>query len=157
MITELPERFWSKTKNSDTSDCIEWTAYKNRKGYGLFWFVDKVYIASRLALMAKLGRELLPDMQTIHSCDNPPCVNQNHLSEGSAKDNSEDKWNKGRAADVKGIKNGRAILSPEKVMLILVAEGTQVEIGKRFGVSRQTVSCIQNGLLWKSLTQKGIE
>jgi hypothetical protein len=45
---------------------------------------------NRVALEQKLGRPLLPGMQALHTCDNPPCRNPEHLYEGTQKQNIAD-------------------------------------------------------------------
>lgn len=50
----------------------------------------KYYKVHRLALERKLGRQLLPGMLALHDCDWPSCVNEDHLYEGTHKDNVQD-------------------------------------------------------------------
>lgn len=87
-------RFFSKCKQ--VGDCLEWTDYKNKKGYGQFRFGQKKVYANRFALMIKLGRDLLPGMHALHDCDNPPCVRADHLYEGTNFDNQRDAVSRGR-------------------------------------------------------------
>jgi len=74
--------------------CWEWQAAKNRKGYGQFSYLGKLYIAHRFLLQIE-GK--IPDGYCVlHSCDNPSCVNPKHLSIGTNQDNVDDKMAKRR-------------------------------------------------------------
>jgi hypothetical protein len=97
----IAERFFEKTKTSEThswneTPCLEWTAGRFEKGYGQFWFAGKTCQAHRVAMM--LGGAEVGDLCVLHRCDNPPCVNREHLFLGTAADNVADKIAKGRAS-----------------------------------------------------------
>jgi hypothetical protein len=49
-----------------------------------------IYRVGKLVLERKLGRSLLPNMLTLHNCDHPRCVEENHLYEGTHSNNSDD-------------------------------------------------------------------
>lgn len=60
------------------------------------------------------------DMIIRHKCDNPSCINPNHLLIGTHKDNSNDKIERGRynAKGLKGIKNPRCKLKEKDIFAI---------------------------------------
>lgn len=96
-----------------TTDCILWQKCRNRKGYGQVRRNGKTYLAHRWAWEQVNGP--IPDgLCVLHHCDNPPCVNQEHLFLGTATDNNADRDQKGRARGgrVMGDKNGSR-LHPE--------------------------------------------
>lgn len=96
-ITDLDiERFLSKTLKKD--DCLEWIGFKNPNGYGSFRINYKVEYAHRVAYAIKIGVSLdyLKNKVIMHSCDNPSCVNPDHLEEGSQQDNIDDCIKKNR-------------------------------------------------------------
>jgi predicted XRE-type DNA-binding protein len=87
-----------------------------------------------------------------HRCDNPKCINPEHLFLGTPKDNMNDKMKKGRNFNVKGSQHGQAKLDEEKVLEIkrLLAEKnlTQKKIGEKYGVNQNTISLIKSGKIW---------
>jgi len=91
------ERFLNKVdKTSNPNGCWEWTAFKNRNGYGRF--IDNgQWMAHRWAAK-NLGNMDLQDFCVCHTCDNPGCVNPAHLFLGTHTDNMRDKVAKGRAS-----------------------------------------------------------
>lgn len=88
------ERFWLKVDK--TGDCWLWTAAVDHYGYGRFRIGNRHVIASRWSLSHELGRSLTPTEWALHSCDNPPCVNPEHLYIGDADRNAQDRVERNR-------------------------------------------------------------
>jgi len=94
----------------------------------------------------ELLRGYVPDgKKVLHKCDNPPCVNPDHLYVGTQSDNVADMDRRGRRVrrGAVGIRNGSAKLTPDAVqrMRALHRDGqmTYVELAREFGVSETTV------------------
>lgn len=78
------------------SDCIEWPHARFSQGYGAVYRDGKTKKAHRIAWEDAYGP--IPEgMFVCHRCDNPPCVNIEHLFLGTPRDNVLDMVNKGRA------------------------------------------------------------
>ena len=94
MYTERDKaRFWIKVKQY--SRCWEWTGAKNRAGYGVFRSTTDS-LAHRIAYQIMNG-QISEDMCVCHHCDNPICVNPDHLFLTDHQGNMTDKAKKGRA------------------------------------------------------------
>ena len=80
---------------SGETPCVLFEGTRNRNGYGV---LPKPVNGSRLAARAILAEKLGRPVQgvTRHTCDNPPCINPDHLIEGTQADNVADKVERGR-------------------------------------------------------------
>ena len=123
-------------------------------GYPHIGFEGKIRELHRLVNEVHHGP--LGDLLSLHKCDNPACVNPDHLFRGTDADNSRDKRNKGRAVyppDQKGEAHSQAVLTAEKVraMRRMYATGKKTlrQIGLRFGISGDYVGEIVNRRKWK--------
>lgn len=109
-MTTANERFWVKVdKSPRQSGCWHWTAFRDSDGYGRFWLDGTMVSASRAAWILTKG-DVPPGMEVLHRCDNPRCVNPDHLFLGTKTDNMADRDRKGRVA--RGDNHGRR-LHPE--------------------------------------------
>ena len=90
-------RFWNKVNKTET--CWEWIAFKTKEGYGYFRHEGITKRAHRFSWILTHG-EIPKELHVLHKCDNPPCVNPEHLFLGTDLDNSKDRGNKGRTSKV---------------------------------------------------------
>ena len=111
------ERFWSKVNKRGKNECWEWTAGKFSNGYGQFYFEGKQRKAHRISWV--LENNFIPKGKYIlHKCDNPPCVNPNHLFLGTAKENMNDMRKKKRDNFLIGERHPRAKVTAEGVRIL---------------------------------------
>ena len=89
---------WSDTPCEESTGSL-----KGRGGHRYAWDArrGKSGYAHVVALENKLGRLLLSGMQANHHCDNPPCINEEHLYEGTQQQNMKDAQERGRFANQK--------------------------------------------------------
>lgn len=80
----------------DDNGCWNFNGCKTKDGYGRVKRGGVNYMAHRYALSVHLGRPIGEGLVVMHSCDNPSCVNPEHLSEGTQADNIRDCIEKGR-------------------------------------------------------------
>jgi len=86
------------TKVTQTADCWLWNGAKTPNGYGQFRLAGRfgrLVLAHRFSYETKFGP--IPEgLWALHKCDNPPCVNPDHLFIGDRSDNMRDCAKKGR-------------------------------------------------------------
>ena len=154
--TDIEERFWSKVRKG--AGCWEWVAGKNKDGYGQFHLGGKQHGAARASYLIR-GIDLPSDVFVCHTCDNPSCVNPEHLFLGSHSDNMQDMMSKGRKHSQAGERHSGVKLTEEDVRWIRQLGCTQEKAANAFGVSRSTISLIRSGKLWAHVpsTSKGVK
>lgn len=144
--------FWSKVIETP-SGCWEWQGALEKKGYG---HVRRRAVhssplrAHRYAYYLKHGK--FPENLCCHTCDNPPCVNPDHLYDGTSLENSRDRVNRGRVKmpPSQGSLNGNSKLTEQDVQSIKksLSIESNVNIAKRFNVTHQLISAIRVGRIW---------
>ncbi len=154
----LAERFWEKVDRRGPDECWPWTGCINRKtGYGSIYAGTGARVlryAHHVALevFGRLSSTPSHRVHVRHSCDNPRCVNPQHLKIGTAQDNMQDREDRGRHAhDVSHIKKK---ITPELIRMVQeVREAAEAgefhgSIAARLGVGRTTIWRIVNRKRW---------
>lgn len=134
--------------------CWYWTAGTNYEGRGRCYVKGYNFPAPRIAHEIFIGP--IPDgLMVCHRCDNPGCLNPYHLFLGTAKDNSDDFFNKGRIRhnQQKGQENKTSKLTNSQVLEIrsLKLSMTITQIASKYGVCFGTIAQILNGTTWRHL------
>ena len=142
------QRFWQKVDRRGADECWIWRG-RIRKNYGEFQVTSggkkRTFRAHRVALG---GLEpVFPQLFVCHHCDNPGCVNPDHLFVGTQKDNAQDALMKGR--HYVGEKNGRSKLTKENVKEILASDLNGKQLADKFGVTRSTINNVRRGDTWQ--------
>lgn len=127
--------------------CWEWQGARHGKGYGHFRWNGKVTKAHRVS-WALYKTDPMPEV-VCHRCDNPPCVNPDHLFAGTNAVNIADKMAKGRQAKLDG--NGRSKLTSEQVAEIRASTERHVVLAERYGVSPSTIRHARTQRSWNTL------
>ncbi len=97
------ERFWEKVVIPDNpSDCWIWVGTRDKYGYGQISVGSEAdnsqrkMKAHRFSFLLHYGEPSPKKPHVLHHCDNPPCMNPQHLFAGTNSDNQWDKVKKGR-------------------------------------------------------------
>ncbi len=91
-------RFWGYVNRKDENDCWLWTGSFNRANKGgqpLFGVKRINFVASRISWRVHFNEDP-GNLLVCHECDNPLCMNPNHLWLGTQSDNQKDCNSKGR-------------------------------------------------------------
>lgn len=147
------DRFFNKT--AWCGKCLEWQAARNEAGYGVFNSGEKIngrkiiILAHRMAYVLEHGVALPKGAVIMHTCDNPSCVNHEHLVWGAHRQNHDDKKNKGRSNT--GTRHGHHKLTDGQVLEIRALRMKQRDIASVYGVAQSVVSEIRARKAWRHL------
>lgn len=90
---ELWDNFWSHVRRN--GQCWEWMRARYRDGYGVVSLMSRPYRAHRVSYTLAYG-EIPSGMVICHSCDNPCCVNPDHLRADTVFENNREARERGR-------------------------------------------------------------
>ena len=83
--------FWSRVDVKSPEECWEYKTSKNKAGYARIRVGTRTLYAHRYAWELRYKQEVPKGMKILHHCDNPSCVNHNHLYCGTPGDNMLDR------------------------------------------------------------------
>lgn len=134
-------KFWRNVEQKETG-CWEWMGAKTKNGYGHMNIFYKNQYAHRISYEIKYG-EIPVGMVACHKCDNPACVNPDHIFIGTQKDNIQDMIKKGRNEIVGNMKYpfSKIIEIRDKYNN---GEKNYSKLGRIFGISKQYIWFIIN-------------
>lgn len=148
MATYLKER-----SVSGPNGCIVWLGAKSQKGHGRLRIDGRQMWAHRVAYEIVNGP--IPEgLFACHRCDNPICINPEHIFLGTIAENNADMVRKGRQA--RGSGNGQSKLTEWRVMVVrkAVAQGMPIAaVARKLRMSAGTISCAVSGKTWGHVPQ----
>jgi HNH endonuclease len=153
IVKPLWDRFHEKVSPEALTGCWIWTGAVKEKGYGVIGLGTRrqgTAKAHRVAYELHKGK-IAEGMNILHDCDNPSCVNPNHLYEGTFAQNSQDCVRRKRnfVPNNRGELSNSVKLTLEQVNIIRKKEKTGRQYAKDFGVSKSTVFAIWRNVNWK--------
>lgn len=148
-----PMRFHMGYSIDPNTKCWVWAGISGKTRYGRF----KLDGTSngvlqmgphRYSWMIHYG-PILDGLAVCHKCDNPKCVNPEHLFLGTQKDNLQDAIQKGRT--LKGSLNSNSRLTEGMVLEIRSSRDLLRILAKKYGVTMACISAIQKRRSWKHI------
>ena len=135
--------------------CWGWNRSRNREGYGFLWVDGVTRRVHRLAYETWVGP--IPEGLLVrHKCDNPPCMNPEHLELGNDLDNAADRESRGRGnhngANRPYRMGGHPKLTDSQIIELRQRytgePGQQTRFAAEYGISQQAISRIVRGETW---------
>jgi len=142
MQQHIINRFHDRYIKDPDTGCWEWQAAKQGIGYGQFNDGKKHWLAHRFA--AKIAGMDIKNKVVRHKCDNPGCVNPDHLETGTQTDNMKDreiKCRNGRKLTRQDVINIRAEFKPRVV--------TYKDLAMKYNVHPATIGSVVNNHIWR--------
>lgn len=135
------------------SACIEWSGPRDNRGYGIINSPGRRRTKAHRAAMAEIyGWDALVGKNVNHHCDNPGCVNTEHLYIGTQAENVQDALARGRHRGGIGEKNSHAKLTVEQVREIRAAvDATRRQLAEQYDVTPELIGQIIRGQRWRHI------
>jgi len=164
----IESRFSLLVAKDPSSDCWIWMGNVSRK-YGRFFSGRRPMIGERAHRFAfEIAHGPVPKgLLVCHRCDNPLCVNPDHLWAGTSAQNNADRSAKGRSTSgadhwrqrhpervLRGVRHPMAKHTAAEITEVkrLIADGQRlVDIARETGISKDTLSKIKRGIQWTSI------
>ena len=149
LSSSIIDRF-NKYHIKQDDGCWQWTGSIHHAGYGQIRYKKRIVRVNRLSYELFIGP--IPDGLIVrHKCDNPLCVNPDHLELGTHVDNMNDMVMRSRS--LKGSKHPMHKLSEDDVLSIYHSGLSARELSDYHDVNVNTIYYIKQGKRWAWLTK----
>lgn len=149
MNPSLSQYLHDRMQKTDT--CWLWKgAVKNK--YGKAVYRQKEWLAHRLSY--EIHKGAIPEGLLVrHTCDNPLCVNPEHLLLGTHQDNSDDKLARNRQLRGMSINTNVLCAAEVRQLLDLTKSGmfSLRKLASLYNIHHSTVYDLVSGRTWKHL------
>lgn len=137
--------FWSNVDKRGADDCWPWGGYLE-DGYGRYFYGGQMRAAHELAVTFTTGETRAKELDTCHSCNNPPCCNPKHLRFDTRASNVADMIDAGRQ------RRGRFTELEVVTMRTRYQAGArQTDIARDYGVTNGLISQIVRGMRYATI------
>jgi len=153
---DMAKRFLKKI-DPRPSGCWHWKDYTSETRRPHLWDGTKTIRAAHAALIVMRNEHVPKGMAVCHKCDNPMCVNPDHLFIGTQRENMRDCVAKGRNGGKSGpgpgpgMKNPKAKLTDADVLAIRASTEPDRVLADRYGVTRPNIYSIRRRRIWTHL------
>lgn len=156
-MQKLSTVFHDRYTVGDIDSCWEYQGGVSSTGYGVVRSTvplgsnkyKQLYMyAHRLSYLLHYG-DLPPSLHCCHKCDNPICVNPNHLFLGDAQANQTDKVLKNR--QLKGIDHSGVKYTEDQIREWKFGTESARSIAERMAIDPSYIYGIRGGKYWKHI------
>lgn len=132
----------------ESTGCWNCTSHaKDKDGY--IRCIRGTYKRLHRYMYAQRYGDITSDIIIRHTCDNPSCINPEHLLAGNVNDNINDRMIRNRSAI--GVRNGRTKLTELQVLEIYHSNSTICELSKKYNIHAKSIYDIKRKKNWKYL------
>jgi len=114
-----------------------WDGEKSDYAYRISWSLFRGAIPARLEIR--------------HKCDVPSCVNPDHLTIGTRKDNMGDCVERGRTNKPRGEAAPKVTLTEAQVLAIRASSEPSKRLARQISVHDKTIRDIRNRVTWRHI------
>lgn len=142
-----------------SGSCWMWTGYRDKNGYGHLT-VDNINRTAHRYSWELVNGSIPDGLFVCHKCDNPSCVNPDHLFLGTQADNVKDCHDKGRSSggSMPGETNPSSKITEDQAKSIFVERNRNRKslgsIARQYGITEQMVWLIAKGKKWEWATRE---
>jgi hypothetical protein len=137
----------------DENGCFICTSHcKDGDGYSLITIKCRMYKIHRLIYEECFG-EIPEGLVVRHKCDEPSCINPEHLGIGTVRDNVIDKFERGRNTDINGENNHMSKFTLEQIKSIRESDKSYGELAKEYGTTSHYIGRIKRNERWKEVVE----
>ncbi len=142
------EEVFKERQVSGDNGCLSWTGKLDKNGYGLMPSgKGGTHLRATRYAWTRTHGDIGEGLCVCHKCDNPRCVNVEHMFLGTPSENAADRTRKGREAKGETISK----LDEYKVREIRALDLPQEDIAWMYGISKSQVCRIKLRQCWQHL------
>lgn len=136
--------------------CHKFDGYIHPSGYGFITHKGIKKAAHRISCEKAHGSAPKDKPHVLHKCNNPSCINPEHLRWGNAKENMNDMVESGNAGKLKGEYISSSKLSNNDILdirsqCLTYQRGLYEKLASKYGVNRTTIYNIRDNRSWKHI------
>ena len=155
---KVESRILAKSHVNPITGCRIWEGSKDANGYGAIHLYDQYLAIHRVAY--EIWVSPIPEGKILmHKCDNPSCIEPQHLKIGTTKDNNKDRSLKGRTNRSYGEDNPYSKLTEEAVYEIktlfkqgITSKESRKKLAEKYRVTPECIYAVQMERTWKHIS-----